>query len=87
VHHWQLWVKILESLLAEVALLTATALLPVGSIKEETIDISTFFRWILEITDIIGVLDVSLQDDLVKWKVLRTSSLLHNSRQERHRVK
>merc|ERR1719361_1704460 len=78
--------KFLWCLFNEISLISSTSKLPVGSLKEVSIDVGTFCGACREVINIEGVLHISLQDNIVEWKSMLTSSDLHDGRQVGHWV-
>jgi len=80
--------KFLEHHITKVSLLTVTARFPTSSFKGETIDISSSFRNINKLTNVINLVvsDIGSEAHFIEGLVSGTSSDLHNSSKEGHRV-
>ena len=78
--------EVLQHHISEVSLFTVTAVFPAGSFEEETVDVGTDFGVGGVLSDVLTVLDVSLQEHVIERQVVGTGRNLHHSGQEGHRV-
>lgn len=78
VHHRKGWIQVFKSLICQVTLFTSTTGFPFGSFNEESADICASISCLLYRIWIFIIGNIRSQNDIIKWKFVRSGSFLHD---------